>query len=459
MIRSAEVVIPLHYSSSRRVLDILIRRRLLAVAYRYGMNSRSIVDRILPRGCSVIALQKPLPLIYGAVPVLIGLDNLTANRLMGTVEYSTWIEGQLRRMIKAGLLPKQARHIFLRPFLKSLRPENPVHESLELIQVFHGLSYPLNWRGSFLDYVNSICLKVLGRKEAWTRTGDLPSPWVERLCIELFRSQPFVMYSFHSKTFSYFRSLNPSLWLAPVSIVKLGLESACMPVFLDRESLLLTEILYPSLQAEEDKGDLRELADIPIDDDEDDEDEQDEIRMSSAMPDKLQSCEFGIATTAAKEAVHLDPPGSLTDLQPSLEDCPSISPDKILGDGKRVNFRIQRLEQELSRVGHTDLKSLLIVFLPQPLRQSSIGLICDDWANDSYAHHLSLRIDVADMKSIETSYPGSMGSGKLYLCGIAADADPTELYALVRKDTKHLPARMIKPLLRLARIEQYRFRP
>lgn len=454
MDQGSELLIPIDYSASVSLVDIYLRRFLLIWLNCCGIDlaSSGITVRLIPSACRVLGIRSSLPRLRRSAPVLLGLDDVLSNRLMSTLRYHAWIHAQLRLLIAAGVVPIGTRHLFLRPFLKSFRPEYPLVENLDQIRVFYDLVLPAHsGRRSFSEFVDALSREAFGVAYARTRTGDLSPDVVERLSLDLFRLQRHIVFSFHAKTLRYLPSLSPEFWVAPVSVLGQVPLVGTLPILLEYDSILAYEYVYPSLHFP-----LLDPAseDAHFDEQDDDEDEEGPWslgRIGGEIDNPLAEAGFRSVRR---------PAGSLSSrkLAQALKLTAEISPDFIEPGGMVARIAASRLVEALQGVRWDPSLPLVVVFLPKPPGNALSAVVCSLWSLETPQHDLLISVDEAALRGLEYENPLFVGWGQYYLCRISASADPAKLYAAVTSDPAHLPAGLIDPLLLLARLDGFRFR-
>jgi hypothetical protein len=456
-----QFVVPLGYSSSRRIADILLKRVLARMVYRMvpASSERPFFARLLPSDCKLISLTRHFPDLNFASPVVLELDDLSASRFMGTFQYQNWINHQIARLVRHGHLPRQSRHILLRPLLKSFRPEYPVHENLEQVYVFHDLDYPSGWAGSFCDYVNKLCFRLGDQAFAHARTGDLPSSFIFSLCLELFREQQNVIYSFEARTFHYWLQLKPQLWLAPISFLQALEDPSVRPILVEWHRLVLEEYVYPSLYQEPSVNGLADPDCLAEDrDEEDDDNDPDGLYDQLALPDSWERTSVSGSGALATFPGTVTSPSRHLMFARALKLCREFHPEQITDEGLRAVFNKVLFDSETPTRGHRGPASSLYVFLPKPPGESRIALLCNAWMSEPSEHQVAFTIRPADLRTLSYSNPLFMGWGQLFLCSISPDVDPESVYRWAMCDSPLIPVDLLAPLIRIARIDDFRFR-
>jgi hypothetical protein len=448
-----ELIVPGGYTSSTRLLDIHLSRLLLALvgSGRAGSSDRRLhlLERLTPSDCTILGLPPVLPPIRLALPILLGLDNRLADRLIGSSLYQAWMKGVIRHLVGSGQILPESRHVVLRPFMRSFRPESRLVENLEQLVIFYRLTA---WQDSTLNlsaYVNQLCDELAIPGTAQTRTGDLDLDSVEKVSLFLLGSQPNLVFSFHSRTLHYLELLQPVLWVAPVSLIRAFPSAIGELIVLEECDLLSYVISFRHRLASSDVDRDSDLFD-------DEMDEEDDLVDNESFEGRLPSVPQSVSGHSDRRlrAGTAQLRNRFGDL---AKGCPELFPDRNW-TADVISYSPQFFRELCAQHRLSECTDLLIVFLPKPAKRAVRGSVWMRLVPVDLLDDVTLVINPDLIDCCGCSSADSRGWGQVFVCRVSDLADPLLLYHEAHACPEILSTVLLHPLALIARVNGYVFR-
>ncbi len=448
-----ELIVPGGYTSSTRLLDIHVSRLLLALVGSGCAGSIGrrlhLLERLTPSDCTILGLLPVLPPIRLALPILLGLDNRLADRLIGSSLYQVWMKGVIHHLVVSAQILPGSRHVVLRPFMRSFRPESRLVENLEQLVVFYRLTAWQDSSVSLSAYANQICEELAVPGNAQTRTGDLDLESVEQVSLFLLRSQPNLVFSFHSRTLHYLELLQPALWVAPVSLMRTFPSAIGDLILLEECDLLSYVISCRHRLASSDVDRDSSLFDDEMDEDDDlVENDSLEGHLPSVSPPMSGHSDIRLRARVASLRNRF---GDLA------KGCPELFPDRSW-TADVISYSPQFFRELCTQHRLPECTDLLIVFLPKPAKRAVRGsvlmrLVPVDLLDDVALVINPYLIDCCGFLGTE-----NRGWGQVFVCRVSDLADPLLLYREAHVRPEVLSTVLLHPLALIARVNGYVFR-